>query len=560
MKTKCIDIKDIFSLKKKNLNYLRHYQALSSPSDKYRHNLFHFMNKKDKEVIKFLNKHAKNKQQFSIWKGLINVWSIRTIDFILTNYKFLNSYLNKKKTYKIYNIKYESFSERGNDYLQDPESSYLWFISEFIKFKNFKFKTFRYKEKQIQRNFNKYVKDLFLRTNLKIRIYSTISLFFAKIFKPKYMIDDIGLSFKDLAKLNFSLKQLPYFWPNITYKNEAYNYNLRHKFLKSLKADNQFEIFYNRIIEKFLPKTFMENFDNIYETYKKKYPTNPKIYFTQNIHTPNNRKILVSLLKKNNAKILISQHGSLYGTSVYSVGENAERLVANKFITWGWKKTNKDIPFYSIKFSKFKKNNSNKEYGKDILFCTSLCCKYLNKPNVFPRQIIDSLETIQMINKISKCLRKFNNVKTVVRYLGKSQNSGFYIDKKLYSNLINFDNSEFKLSEELKKYKLVIHENFSSTSYLETISLDFPTIIFMKKDNQKYLDKSFHIYLKIFIKSKIVHTSTKSLQNFLKQNLNSIDAWWYSEEVRKTLKNFKKKYIDTTGEINYKINKLLKKS
>ena len=43
-------------------------------------------------------------------------------------------------------------------------------------------------------------------------LYSLVSLYLSKIFKPKFIFDDIGLKFKDQCSLNFYYKQLPYKW------------------------------------------------------------------------------------------------------------------------------------------------------------------------------------------------------------------------------------------------------------------------------------------------------------------------------------------------------------
>ena len=177
---------------------------------------------------------------------------------------------------------------------------------------------------------------------------------------------------------------------------------------------------------------------------------------------------------------------------------------------------------------------------------------------MLPRSSIDSLETVDLINNLSKFL-KTKDYQIVLRYLLNSQNSGNFIDKKLYDKKIIFDNFNLSLKNELYKYKLVIHENLSTTTYLETLALDFPSIIFMSQKNKIFLRDSFNIYLDDLVKAKIVHTNLRSLEEFLNLNLSSIEAWWYSETVRNILKIFKKNYIRTDKNVIPFLVKFLKK-
>ena len=75
--------------------------------------------------------------------------------------------------------------------------------------------------------------------------------------------------------------------------------------------------------------------------------------------------------------------------------------------------------------------------------------RYLAKQHGLPRTMLDSLDTIKMINDISSHLKR-KKYNLTLRYLGKVENSGFEIKKDLYLNNIRFDKCEKKLGNCLK--------------------------------------------------------------------------------------------------------------
>ena len=150
--------------------------------------------------------------------------------------------------------------------------------------------------------------------------------------------------------------------------------------------------------------------------------------------------------------------------------------------------------------------------------------------------------------------KKYN---LVLRYLDTIENSGFYLNKKLYDNNLRFDKAFKSIKNELYKYRLVIHENFSSTAYLETLNFDFPSIIFIEKKNEIYLSKSFKKNFDLMVKAKIVHTNIRKLEKFLDKNINNISGWWNSKEVRYAIEKFKKNYLNTKKNTNKEIYNLI---
>jgi putative transferase (TIGR04331 family) len=320
------------------------------------------------------------------------------------------------------------------------------------------------------------------------------------------------------------------------------------------KKSSEFEIFLNLMIKKTLPKMYLENFTDLKLFYEKEFKFAPKYLITENIHWPEEMMILCGLMQEKKTKLLIFQHGGMYGMHSFHPGENSETLFADKFLTWGWKKNNKTIPFYALKFNSFA--DAHKESCKEnILFCINLSNRFFDKSGDIPRNNLERLKvntsTSQLVNSLDK---NFKN-KIYVRYLKKTENSGMVLNKKNFSKHINFDKGEKKLYTILTDYKLIIHDSFN-TAGLETMRCNKPSLFLINKEIEQF-DKSFKPILKELIKNKIVHFKKSSLINFLNNDLKNIEIWWGSKNVIKIKKKFNSLYVNKTININNNLIKIL---
>ena len=71
--------------------------------------------------------------------------------------------------------------------------------------------------------------------------------------------------------------------------------------------------------------------------------------------------------------------------------------------------------------------------------------------------------------------------------------------------------------------------------------MNFPTIIFFDP-NQWELNSKAVDYFNFLKKAKIFHDNPDSLNGFLKNNFNSINAWWNSCKVQRAKDHFLNQY------------------
>ena len=561
MKKKTLDIKKFFEINNKNIKKMVYLQKISLPTIKNLKSLNNFSFRKNIDIInslEFIHPDATYDKNF--WKSVILFWITNFNDFFLVFYQYLDKIIKSDYSYIIYDIDFKIFTNKDSALVFDPERYVLWFIGEYIKFKKIDHKIISYKTKNgKQKKFNILKKERYGKNVSLKYIYSIFSNFVAKFFKPKYIIDDIGITFRRQSLLNLSLGQFPFLWEKISYKENEFNSDLRSKFLSNLKFSNQKEEFYNQILSKIFPKIYIEDFEKIAEIYQKIFPK-AKIYITSNYFQPNHKRILLNILKQKKVDIFLAQHGGgFYGLGlntkeVIASPEQVEKNLSKNYLTWGWKESRKDIIFTS----RFPSKKIHVSKTNRILFCSNLSTTFLSRQFHQPRTMMDSLATIDYVNDTAKFL-KSRKYKLTLRYLSRIENSGNMIYKNLYVKSLNFDEGKTNLFNELKKYKLVIHENLLSTAFLETLAYGFPTLILMGKNDDLYLRRKFKLEVHKLKKANIVHSNFKSLQNFLKKNLDNIESWWEDSDNKKIVKDFTNKYACYDKDSEKIIKKLIKK-
>ena len=491
-----------------------------------------------------LNQFHKTKYSKKIWTNVLFKWLFFTIDNIYTNHEIFQKILDKKEKFKIYKFKI-SKNTSVTHLKTDPEAFHNFLISEFIKFKKFKYKEENFKISKIQKKRKKFLKKK-SRMGFFKKCYIWLSNILLKsIGNPKFIISDIGITFKENIFLNLKLGQFPYY---IHFKKEKWEYSYLKEKRKELflyKGNNDFKKFYYRVTELIFPAEYLELFSKIEKNFENLFPKKPNYFLSNNIYDLEEKAFYLMKLRENKTKLYIFQHGGLYGTHYYPTGELTEKKIANKFLTWGWKKNKQDIPFYALPFCKKKKDiNKFNSKKKKILLCVNLSNRFLNTSSDIQRNNLDRLIKENSINNLTKKIKIKYQKKLTIRYLKRAENSGMNFSKKNFPKNIKFDEGEKNFFNICKDYNLIIHDTIT-TSGLESMSFNKPTL-FLIDNKMELFNSLFKTVFKEMIKHKIVHLNHKSLANFLNENYENINEWWTSGKV----KNVKQKFVNLYAKTN----------
>ena len=515
------------------------------------------------KIIQEISNDLNNFHQVSFslryWKIIIGPWLLSFIQVILERYENLKQIKNYNEKFEtiIFNIKRDIILPKNFEIYSRLIMTDTWnhfIFGEIIKNSSIRNKIFiNEKEFDNNENFQEYLRDKHY-SNIR-QIYSSfLNVFKNKIKNEKFLISESYLGVCNEIKLNLKLKCLPNYLNFDLPQNDFLNWHERENcILKNFNHNNEFEKILKNLIKIQLPSSFFENFKEIRNYIDKiNWPAKPKVIFTSHfIYKTAQSFYTAKKIETNHAKLIIGQHGGVYGQYAISTAQDHEIDVCDKFLTWGWndEKNLKIVPFGIIKnISKIKyKKNKNK-----ILLILRSQSRYSHRINSLTgsfqlyKYFIDCFDFCKKLNE------KIQHKNLVVRLHARR-----FWDEELFLKdelpHIQIDEGYKKIHKLILNSKLVVH-SYIGTGYLETLSMNFPTIIFFDTKNCLLNEETLND-LKILSKVNIFHSNYETASHFINENYENIDDWWNSEKTQEAIKFFCKKYAVLK---NYKLNDLAK--
>ena len=301
----------------------------------------------------------------------------------------------------------------------------------------------------------------------------------------------------------------------------------------SKKTD--FEIVLESLIPLYLPAIYLEQYEvhepralNEYGNYV------PKYIVTANSHYGNEEwKIWAATSRTKGSKIVILQHGGHYGLNKFSLIQDYEVLISDKFLSWGWKVHGDDRikPAPGCKLIK----KPTKGEKNNLLIITAESSLYANWLGSFPvgPQILETLPaTIELINSLSSQVRTKLRVRPYPTNFGLNQEQTIsqVIGKSRVSN------SSTPFQRELGAARVVVCM-YNSTTFIEAMRNDTPTLLLL---NLKFWETNPE-YSELIREMKslgIIHESSNECAEFLNREFKQIEIWWESHKVRKIREEF----------------------
>ena len=475
---------------------------------------------------------------------LLGAWLRKFIQQTLLKFKLLNDGTNAHKidSVKIFDTKDYLFVTSETQTIQHATIDKNWnaqMYSELINYFNFGIK-----EIQIKDNNKNFFEDnnflFYKKKKLGIKEFSFNILTIISKFIPNnsnILIYDTGMSKKIEGLLGLKFSSIPRLYAKgyeIKYSN--YNCDLREKILnylkKNISKNKSIENFIVSIIHKSLPKSLLEDFQNIRKLTKKMYfPKNPSFILTS--YAFENNEIFKSYVAQmkainKNLKYIIYQHGGSYITRIDNRYNN-EFISADKFITWG--KQTDNIWKNNFSFKNFKILNKSNYLLKNpkkllvVVRSSGYNAVPYDRYNEGKRQL-SSIKSF--LNNLDEEIQK----KTIIR----AHSSNKTKDYDNISKYIKIDYGKLNYFDLLSNSKAVIF-NYDSTGMLETLSNNIPTMCLIPNYEEHLNDLSVNHY-KLLSKANILFEDYSKLVNHFRYVWKDINSWWYDNNVQNIINEF----------------------
>lgn len=328
---------------------------------------------------------------------------------------------------------------------------------------------------------------------------------------------------------------------------------------------DRFDKFIFSSLQYLMPKSFVENFlqiDREYKFYLSKY-RHLKWVVCENWIGHEATSIALALLKQKGVNHISNEHNYL---SHPFLGNSLKYQIplVDEFVTLGWRNSSYPnlVPGASLFEWKYEAKNTEKEH--DILFIMGRSAFRRPEMNAAygTAEGYGAQSFIELTRIFLESLGENTLGKTYVRAYPKNSQVNFKVWdqtvplKYLFEKSKIYDDTGIEPGRSLINKSRLVVVNYLSTSHLESIISDIPTVFIWDKDTMMHDENYVSIYDEL-IESGICQTNAKEAANFINMIKDNPEAWWYSHKVRKSIKSFLNENI---GKPEFFVNYLLNKS
>ncbi len=397
-----------------------------------------------------------------------------------------------------------------------------------------------------------YIKENLVRKNT-LKIYIKKFLFYINKFNSIHFFSS-NINNKDRMLLQCNLKQIPMPIDSSLDIEIVANYSKSLRDMLQFSSNSLFEKILVNLIKKQIPIYYLEGYSMFRQKVLNIYPNKADIIFTADSFEINDTfKFWSAEKKEQGANYIIGQHGGNYGMGLFASHEEHQIKSSDKFFSWGWSfENNKVIPVSAIKLNKKIKFNKKGNILVPLMSTSRYSFHIMAMP--IAGQILNYFDDqVKFLNLVS------NNVKKILKLRIYQHDYDWNMKKRLvdsgFQHLIDTEENLSKsFHERLSECRLCIC-TYNATTYLETFSANYPTLLFWNPLHWELRD-DVKPYFDILIKAGILHYSEDSLVKKIDQIYKNPSEWWNQDNIQNAKNIFCNKFANFEADflLDYKKN------
>jgi len=294
------------------------------------------------------------------------------------------------------------------------------------------------------------------------------------------------------------------------------------------------------LIPKHMPTLYLEGYSKLLKfSFALPWPKHPKVIFTSNsFHSDELFKIWAAEKIEDKSQLVVSQHGGVYGVAKLFSEEDHQIAISDQFLTWGWLDSKKENIVEMGLLKSFGKKLVSNPNGSALMIEMML--------PTFSLHLYSSPIASQWLNYFEEQCRFMEALtpelqnELLVRLT--AYDYGWDMQKRLRDKFpkIQINSGVGSVESLMKKSRLVIG-TYNATNYLESLSLNFPTILFWNTEHWEIRDSAKPYFL-LLKSAGIFHDTPESAALHMSKIWNNVSSWWESREVQSAREIFCDRY------------------
>jgi putative transferase (TIGR04331 family) len=344
----------------------------------------------------------------------------------------------------------------------------------------------------------------------------------------------------EYLKLALLLRQIPIM--SSRRKIEKFKANSTHRnWNLHIKVDDLFLVAVSSEIPNHLPTCFLEGYSELSEAALINGQMNkPKVIVGDSKFVGDEKwKMWAAYNCEYGTKLIIAQHGGHYGTGAWSSSEMHEIEISDRFLSWGWQKSNekKVVPAPAVKLLGKKKQESA-ENG----ICLQVTMELERQSGLLHSFPIASQLEEYLNDQFSFAFALSRDIQKKLTVRLFPQDFGWDVKQRWDDLAPDFtqDLGRSDIGELMKRTKIYV-ATYNATTFLESFRKDIPTVIFWNPKHWE-LSEDAQPYFDLLREASILFDDPFACANHVNLIWDDVPNWWSSLSVQEAVRTFINQY------------------
>jgi putative transferase (TIGR04331 family) len=349
------------------------------------------------------------------------------------------------------------------------------------------------------------------------------------------------LGAKQEMLLQTKLGQLPKLWQKVDVPVSVFDRDARQWPLALTQDDDGFPSLARTLIQSQIPTSYVEGYRELISlTEKLPWPKRPKAIFTSNSYSSDEVfKAWAAKKVESGTPLIIGQHGGNYGVGLWNFTEDHQIAISDHYLTWGWSQPGKNVVTPIGNFKSFGKTIVVDKVGIALLVEMTIppySYHMFSMPVAAGQWLVYFEDQCRFVQALPVDLRDQLLVRNSPQDYDFSQKGRW---QERFPD-IHIDEGKQPMAALLKKTRIFI-STYNATTYLESLSLNLPTLIFWNPEHSELRESALPFFERL--KSVgIFHETPESAARQMATVWKDISGWWESAEVQSVREEFCERY------------------
>lgn len=346
------------------------------------------------------------------------------------------------------------------------------------------------------------------------------------------------LSRQDQARLQVALHQFPYFSSRRAVASTAAPDMRLRQALKAEESGSAFDRLMAQLIADQIPSAYLEGHRQARDQSLKAFPGKPALMLTGDAYADDEGfKFWSAHQSERGARLCVSQHGGHDGTGQWSSSEEHELKISDRFYSWGWKSdihSTDSVPLSGGPLVRAKRALRASPSGGIMWAVMSLprFAYWMYSVPVGPQMLAYFEDQYRFGRSVSPAVMELLHLRLYPHDYGWDEENRF---RDALPQLKTYKGPQ-SFIEQLNRRRMFVG-TYNSTTFLETFTADYPTIIFWNPEHWE-LRESARPYFDGLRHAEILHDTPESAAAKVNEIYRDPRIWWHQPLVQEARNRF----------------------